>query len=413
MNTNGKTPELLCPAGSMQALQTALHFGADAVYGGMKRFGLRAFAGNFDQEQLRQAVAMCHEKGKKFYLTMNVFPFDDQLEDFVAAAQTACEIGVDAAIVSDLGAIVTLRERVPGLTLHVSTQASTVNSPAVKHYRELGCERVILARETSIARMAAIHEAVPEMEIETFVHGASCVAWSGRCLLSAALTGRSGNQGECAQPCRWQYAVMEQKRPGEYLPVSEDENGTYIFSAKDLNLMPLLPELVKAGVASLKIEGRMKTEYYVATVTAAYQRALDLLAQGEEVFRAALPELQAELECASHRESDTGFMLDAPADPAGAEGFRQEREYVARAIADSGAGETARFELKNRFCTGDPLELLTPEGVRQFIAPEFLREKTGEKVTTLGVAGERIAMELPVRVQAGDILRGPVRNHRR
>ena len=280
MNTNGKTPELLCPAGSMQALQTALHFGADAVYGGMKRFGLRAFAGNFDQEQLRQAVAMCHEKGKKFYLTMNVFPFDDQLEDFVAAAQTAHEIGVDAAIVSDLGAIVTLRERVPGLTLHVSTQASTVNSPAVKHYRELGCERVILARETSIARMAAIHEAVPEMEIETFVHGASCVAWSGRCLLSAALTGRSGNQGECAQPCRWQYAVMEQKRPGEYLPVSEDENGTYIFSAKDLNLMPLLPELVKAGVASLKIEGRMKTEYYVAVVTGAYRRALDLLKQG-------------------------------------------------------------------------------------------------------------------------------------
>ena len=181
-------PELLCPAGTMEALDAALHFGADAVYGGMKRFGLRAFAGNFDEAQLAQAVDKTHRLGRRFYLTMNVFPFDDQLEDFVAAARRAQEIGVDAAIVSDLGAIVTLRQRVPGLPLHVSTQASAVNAAAVEHYRQLGCERVILARETSIARMAAIHEAVPEMEIETFVHGASCVAWSGRCLLSAALT---------------------------------------------------------------------------------------------------------------------------------------------------------------------------------------------------------------------------------
>ncbi|MBQ2952719.1 MAG: U32 family peptidase [Clostridia bacterium] len=408
-----KTPELLCPAGSMEALRTALHFGADAVYGGMKRFGLRAFAGNFDESQLREAVALCHEKGAKFYLTMNVFPFDDQLEDFVAAARLAHAIGVDAAIVSDLGAIVTLRERVPGLPLHVSTQASTVNSAAVRHYRQLGCERVILARETSIARAKAIHESVPDVEIETFVHGASCVAYSGRCLLSAVLTGRSGNQGECAQPCRWQYAVVEEKRPGEYLPVSEDANGTYIFSAKDLNLMPLLPDLVDAGVASLKIEGRMKTEYYVATVTAAYRRAIDLLAENREVFDAALPGLMAELACASHRESDTGFMLGAPEQPAGAEGFHQEREFIARAIADSEAGESARFVLKNRFCAGETLELLSPDGVTSFNAPPFLREKTGETVETLGVGGETIAMALPCRVQAGDILRGQVRNHRR
>ena len=408
-----KTPELLCPAGSMEALRTALHFGADAVYGGMKRFGLRAFAGNFDESQLREAVALCHEKGAKFYLTMNVFPFDDQLEDFVAAARLAHAIGVDAAIVSDQGAIVTLRERVPGLPLHVSTQASTVNSAAVRHYRQLGCERVILARETSIARAKAIHESVPDVEIETFVHGASCVAYSGRCLLSAVLTGRSGNQGECAQPCRWQYAVVEEKRPGEYLPVSEDANGTYIFSAKDLNLMPLLPDLVDAGVASLKIEGRMKTEYYVATVTAAYRRAIDLLAENREVFDAALPGLMAELACASHRESDTGFMLGAPEQPAGAEGFHQEREFIARAIADSEAGESARFVLKNRFCAGETLELLSPDGVTSFNAPPFLREKTGETVETLGVGGETIAMALPCRVQAGDILRGQVRNHRR
>lgn len=405
-------PELLCPAGSMESLRAALHFGADAVYGGMKRFGLRAFAGNFDEDQLREAVALCHEAGKKFYLTMNVFPFDDQLEDFVETARIAHEIGVDAAIVSDLGAIATLREKVPGLPLHVSTQASTVNTAAIRHYREMGCERVILAREVSVERMAAMHAALGDsIELEAFVHGASCVAYSGRCLLSAALTGRSGNQGACAQPCRWQYAVVEKKRPGEYLPICEDLNGTYIFSAKDLNLMALLPELTAAGIASLKIEGRMKTEYYVATVTAAYRRALDLLARGEDVFREALPALQEELQCASHRDSDTGFALGYPAQPAGAEGFSQAREYVARVMEPAQNGQDARLMLKNRFHAGDELQLLTPEGVFKVEATSFLREKTGERMDTLGVAGEFIRMTLPVQASEGDILRGPVRNH--
>ena len=303
-----RMPELLCPAGNLESLEAALHFGADAVYGGMKQFGLRAFAGNFDEDALTQAVEKMHGAGKKFYLTMNIFPFDDQMDDFIAAAKAARDIGVDAAIVSDLGAIAALRREVPELPLHVSTQASTVNAEAVRVYRDMGCERVILARETSIARAKEIIRRVPEMEIETFVHGASCMAYSGRCLLSAAMAGRSGNQGECAQPCRWHYSVVEEKRPGEYMPVCEDENGTYIFSAHDLNLMPLLPELVDAGIKSLKIEGRMKTAYYVATVTAAYRRALALLADGGD-FAAALPSLMAELSCASHRDSDTGFAL--------------------------------------------------------------------------------------------------------
>ena len=251
------------------------------------------------------------------------------------------------------------------------------------------------------------------MEIETFVHGAACMAYSGRCLLSAAMVGRSGNQGECAQPCRWQYHVVEEKRPGEYWPVCEDGNGTYIFSAKDLCLMPVLPQLIEAGVASLKIEGRMKTEYYVATVTAAYRRALDLYAQSPDAFMEELPELMAELACASHRDSDTGFALDKPQEPGGAEGFHQEREYIARAIADSKTGEQARFLLKNRFHAGDDLELLTPHGVKAVKAVPFLREKTGEVVETLGIGGEIIAMRVEHAVQAGDILRGEVRNHRR
>ena len=408
-----KTPELLCPAGSMEALKAALHFGADAVYGGMKRFGLRAFAGNFDENQLKEAVELCHAAGKKFYLTMNVFPFDDQMDDFVETARIAHAIGVDAAIVSDIGAVVTLREQVPELPLHISTQASTVNTAAVKHYQALGCERVILARETSIERMRSMISHLDGIEVETFVHGAACMAYSGRCLLSAAMVGRSGNQGECAQPCRWQYHVVEEKRPGEYWPVCEDDNGTYIFSAKDLCLMPVLPQLVEAGVASLKIEGRMKTEYYVATVTAAYRRALDLYAQSPDAFAAELPSLMAELACASHRDSDTGFALDKPQYPGGAEGFHQEREYIARAVQCSKAGENARFLLKNRFHAGDDLELLTPDGVKRVKAVPFLREKTGEMVDTLGVGGEIIAMQTDCDVCEGDILRGEVRNHRR
>lgn len=414
MTNARKIPELLAPAGGMEQLRAALRFGADAVYGGMKHYGLRAFAGNFDAQELAQAVELCHRQGKKFYVTMNIFPFDDQLPGFVEAARQAWEIGVDAAIVSDLGAICTLREQVPGLALHVSTQASTVNAPSVRHYRDLGCRRVILAREVSLSRLAALGAAVgADMELETFVHGASCVAWSGRCLLSAALTGRSGNQGACAQPCRWEYAVMEKKRPGEYLPVCEDENGSYIFSARDLNLMPLLPQLTAAGISSLKIEGRMKTEYYVATVVSAYRRALDALAQGEETFQAALPGLLAELDCASHRDSDTGFLLGTPQQPGGAEGFHQSAEYIARVMTEADAQGIATVQLKNRFYAGDRLEVLQPGATNVMIAPKFRKADTGEEMDTYGVAGTLVKMQFPFPVAEGDLIRGVTRNHRR
>ncbi len=414
MTNARKIPELLAPAGGMEQLRAALRFGADAVYGGMKHYGLRAFAGNFDAQELAQAVELCHRQGKKFYVTMNIFPFDDQLPGFVEAARQAWEIGVDAAIVSDLGAICTLREQVPGLALHVSTQASTVNAPSVRHYRDLGCRRVILAREVSLSRLAALGAAVgADMELETFVHGASCVAWSGRCLLSAALTGRSGNQGACAQPCRWEYAVMEKKRPGEYLPVCEDENGSYLFSARDLNLMPLLPQLTAAGISSLKIEGRMKTEYYVATVVSAYRRALDALAQGEETFQAALPGLLAELDCASHRDSDTGFLLGTPQQPGGAEGFHQSAEYIARVMTEADAQGIATVQLKNRFYAGDRLEVLQPGATNVMIAPKFRKADTGEEMDTYGVAGTLVKMQFPFPVAEGDLIRGVTRNHRR
>ena len=407
-----RIPELLAPAGNMDALRAALHFGADAVYGGMKHFGLRAFAGNFGPEELRKAVSLAHGAGRKFYVTMNAYPFDDEMEAFAAAAREAAGCGADAAIVADPGAICVLRREVPELPIHVSTQANTLNTLAAELYRGLGCERVILAREMSLDRIRALREAVGDsIQLETFVHGASCMAYSGRCMLSAYLTGRSGNRGECAQPCRWQYAVMEEKRPGEYLPVAEDERGTYLFSARDLCLMPLLPDLCGAGVASLKIEGRMKTEYYVAVVTGAYRRALDLLAESREAFAEAVPALMAELQCASHRLSDTGFLLGQPETPGEAEGFWQSREYVAKVIGIAEDGQ-ARLLLKNRFFTGDELELMTPAGIRKVKATPFLREKTGEVLETLGIAGEVIRMALPGCAE-GDMLRGPVRNHRK
>ena len=409
-----KIPELLCPAGSRESLQAALHFGADAVYGGMKRYGLRAFAGNFDGEGLREAVRLTHEANARFYVTMNIYPFDDELEGFIAAAHDAAAAGADAAIVSDLGAIRLLRREVPELPVHVSTQANTVNTPAAEMYREMGCERVILAREVSLERIRAMKQALGDsIQLETFVHGASCMAYSGRCMLSSYMTGRSGNRGECAQPCRWQYAVVEEKRPGEYWPVAEDEHGTYLFSARDLCLMPILPDLCEAGISSLKIEGRMKSEYYVAVVTGAYRRALDLLRDGSrEAFAERLPELMQELRCASHRDSDTGFLLGAPETPGEAEGFHQEREYAARVIGTDEATGKVRLELKDRFFAGETLELMTPEGIRKVTAPRLIREKTGEELDTLGIAGETILMDLPA-CAPGDMLRGPVRNHRK
>ena len=407
-------PELLAPAGGMEQLKAAARFGADAVYGGMERYGLRAFAGNFSRESIREAVGYLHAGSKKFYVTMNAFPFDSELEGFIDAARFLRDAGVDGVIVSDLGAACLIREAAPGLAMHISTQANTLNVPAARAWRGLGAARVILAREMSLEQMAYLIKNAPEgLELEAFVHGAACMAYSGRCLLSSALTGRGANQGACAQPCRWKYAVMEEKRPGEYLPVSQDERGTYIFSAQDLNLMPLLPQLAAVGLHSLKIEGRMKSAYYVATVVAAYRRGLDVLkAGGEAAFFAALPELMGELKKASHRESNTGFALGSPQPPGGAEGFYQTMEFAGQVVSDAAPGQEAEVILKNRFYLGDSLEVLTPGGVFPYRPEKMRLTDTGEEVATHGVAGTRLNMSFPFAVGAGDILRGPVRNHR-
>ena len=403
-------PELLAPAGGMPQLRAALRFGADAVYGALPVFGLRAFAGNFTWEELAQALDETHGMGKKFYLTLNILPYEDEFPALIETARRAWEMGVDAALVSDLGAFLALRREVSALPLHISTQANTLNREAAAFYHAQGAERIVLARELSLKRIRALREGLPpSLTLEAFVHGAMCMSYSGRCMLSDHLTGRGGNRGACAQPCRWEYALVEKKRPGEYWPIEEDGRGTYLLSAYDLNMLSHLPELIDAGVGSLKIEGRMKTEYYVATVVGAYRRALDALKEGEGAYRELLPALEGELRKASHRSFNTGFYFGAPSPMGGAAGFTQEMEYVAR-VEDWQNG-TAALSLKNRFYVGDTLELLSPRGVFSFPVTRIIRCDTGEEVATVSVAGQRVLIPLPHPAAPGDFLRGPNRNH--
>ena len=401
--------ELLAPAGGMPQLKAALRYGADAVYGGAKRFGLRAFAGNFSMEELTEAVRLCHTKGKKFYITLNILPFDEDMEELLRTAREASEIGVDGAIVSDLGAVCLLREQVPGLPVHISTQANVMNTYSAEEFIRLGAKRIVLAREMSLDRIRMMKERLGDrVELEAFVHGAMCMSYSGRCMLSDHLAGRGGNKGACAQPCRWEYALVEKKRPGEYWPVEQDERGTYLLSAYDLCMLQHLPELISAGIGSLKIEGRMKTAYYVATVTYAYRAALDALSEGVEVYRAKLPSLLEELGKASHREWNTGFYFGAPAPASGAGGFKQDMEFVAE-VAGSENG-LAKLCLKNRFYKGDVLEALTPRGSVKVPVDGILLED-GTKTDTVSIAGQTVYI-CADGLEAGDILRGPNRNHR-
>ena len=404
-------PELLAPAGSMAQLKAAVRFGADAVYGALPAFGLRAFAGNFTWEELGEALRIVHKAGKKFYLTLNILPFDEEFPSLIQTAKRARDMGVDAALVSDLGAFLALRREAPELPLHISTQANTLNAEAAAFYCAQGAERIVLARELSLERIRALREKLPAgPELEAFVHGAMCMSYSGRCLLSDHLAGRGGNRGACAQPCRWEYALVEKKRPGEYWPIEEDGRGTYLLSACDLNMLSHLPDLLSAGVSSLKIEGRMKTEYYVATVVGAYRRALDALAAGEDRYRALLPALEKELRKASHRPFSTGFYYGPPSPAGGAPGFTQDMEYVGR--VEAWRDGQAVLTLKNRFYVGDTLELLSPAGVFPFSVERIRLADTGEERDTVSVAGQRVLIPLPHPAAEGDFLRGPNRNHK-
>ena len=403
--------ELLAPAGGMKHLEAALRFGADAVYGGLAAYSLRASAANFTWEELGQAVARTHERGAKFYLTLNLLPFDEDLPGMAEAAAKACALGVDAALVADPGAFSLIRKSAPDLPLHVSTQANVMNLAGALLWTELGARRIVLARELSLDRIRKIRDGLPDsVELEAFVHGAMCMSYSGRCMLSDHMTGRSANRGACAQPCRWLYHLVEEKRPGEIIDAEQDEKGTSFFSSYDLNMIAHLPELAEAGVSSLKIEGRMKTPIYVASVVSVYRRALALLMdQGGEAYRAALPALEEELQKVSHRPYNTGFYFGRPRPEGGAGPVTQTMEYTADAEGVSGGWLTVT--VKNRFFPGDRVEVLTPDGVRPLTVREIRDAETGEILSAASPAGRRVRVPCGFSAGAGDFVRGVNRNH--
>lgn len=366
--TKQKRPELLAPAGTLEKMKMAILYGADAVYLGGQAFGLRALGGNFTDAELREAVAFAHARGKKVYVTVNVYPHDGDMEGLPDYLRFLERIHVDALLVADLGVFAVARDVVSSLPIHVSTQANTVNAAAVRAWKALGAERVVLARELSLQEIAAIRSSV-EIELEMFVHGAMCISMSGRCLLSAYMTGRDANRGACAQSCRWRYALMEEQRPGEYFPIEEDEHGTYMMNSKDLCLLPHLADVIATGVDSLKIEGRMKSVHYVASVTKAYRAAIDAYVADPGKF-AIDPAWTAELGKVSHRPYTTGFALHrATADDQiyGSSSYEQTSDFIGLVRSYDAATGWATVEQRNHMRVGETIELFQPTlaGFRQ------------------------------------------------
>ena len=302
--------ELLAPAGSLEKLKMAITYGADAVYLGGEEYGLRASAENFSKEEMEEGIKFAHALGKRVYLTMNIFPYNEDLNNMAEFAVNANNLGVDAIILSDPGVYAIFSEAVPGMEIHLSTQANNLNWKSAEFWFKQGVKRIILARELSVSEIKEIREKVPKaLELEIFIHGAMCISYSGRCLLSNYMAGRDSNKGLCAHPCRWKYHLVEEKRPGEYMPVYENERGTFIYNSKDLCMVEYIPQLAQSGVTSFKIEGRIKSAYYVATVVKAYREALDQYEEDPENYTYN-PIWLEEMSKASHREYTSGFYLD-------------------------------------------------------------------------------------------------------
>ena len=390
--------ELLAPAGNFDKLVTAVHYGADAVYFSGKKFGLRAFAGNFDEDEIFKAMDYLHERGKKGYVTLNIVAKD---EDFVGLddyLKLLIDAKVDGLIVSDVGLIYYIRKNFPSLNVHVSTQANVNNSQSAKFFADLGCTRIVLARELSLEDIKKMHQTLGDkIELEAFVHGAMCISYSGRCLLSNYLTGRDSNRGACVQACRWKYYIREENRQDE-LPIEEDERGTYILNSKDMCLIDHLKELEEAGIASLKIEGRMKSDYYVASVVNAYRRALDGFSDYDV--------LHNELEKTSHRRYTTGFYFGAE-DKEYLESSMPVQTYVfiAKVVEDAKEGQV-KVEMRNRFRVGDILEVLSPDGnFLKTITISKIIDSKDEEIEDAKRVQEIITINCPYSLKVGDILR--------
>ena len=396
-----KKPELLSPAGDMEKLKMAVLYGADAVYLAGTAFGMRSFAGNFTDEELPAAVRFAHDHGVRVHCTVNTMPRNDEVTQLPAHLERLQDAGVDALIVADLGAFTLAGKYAPRCQRHISTQASISNFVTASAWYDQGASRVILARELSLEEIRTIREKTPkELELEAFVHGAMCVSYSGRCLLSNYMTGRDSNRGACAQPCRYQYYLMEEKRPGEYFPVFEDEKGTYIMNSRDMCMIDHVDDLMDVGLSSLKIEGRAKSAYYAAIVTGAYRHVIDDVAAGRSVDRV----WRDEVEHVSHRHYATGFYYGQPGQYY--EDSRYIREWqVVALVTDCGENGLATLSLRNKFAAGDTVEVVGPDTKPFSLEVPVMEGQDGLPLTEPRTPQMVFRMRLPRQVPAMSILR--------
>lgn len=401
-----KKIELLAPAGNMEKLKTAVYFGCDAVYLAYKQFGLRAFADNFDAGQLHEAVEYCHSLGKKVYVTLNIFAHNADFGTLPDVILLLKECNADAVIVSDVGVMSVVRKYAPDMEIHLSTQANLTNKYAARFYSDMGIKRLVMARELSLDEIREIRDFIPDsVEIEAFVHGAMCISYSGRCLLSNFMSGRPSNHGECVQSCRWEYALAEKSRSGEYFPIEEDTRGSYILNSRDLNMIRYIDKLADAGIDSFKIEGRVKTSYYVASVVNSYRRAMDLYYSESGNF--VLPQwIYDDIEKPSHRKYCTGFYFGKTADAQCYETSKPRQTYGFTAIVTDSAPDGFIAEMRNRFKIGDVLEVLSPgENHNRTICVKKMEDESGAAVYDAMNVQQKIRIYSDVLLKPGDILR--------
>lgn len=398
--------ELLAPAGDFEKLKFAIHYGADAVYLAGTRFGLRAYAGNFSSDELAQAVEYAHKHHVKVYVAVNMYPHNEDLVGLDSYLHELKNLDVDALIVADPGIFRIIKNEKLHIPIHISTQATSVNWSNVLFWGDLPeVERVVLARELSLHEISEIHHKAPEIELETFVHGAMCMSYSGRCLLSNYLTGRDANKGACAQPCRWRYALMEEKRPGEYFPIEEDEHGSYIFNSHDLCLIEHLNDIILAGVKSLKIEGRMKSVFYLATVVRAYRKILDNMKNNTPLD---VSYWRTELDKISHRPYTTGFYFGRPEDNAVENehgGYIKPYDFCGIVLAYDKETGTAIIEERNKICVNEKVEFIGRDYTEKTWTVDALEKLNGESVDCISSAQEHFKVRLPFEVKPMDIIR--------
>ena len=393
--------ELLAPAGDPERLELAVAYGANAVYLAGTMFGMRSFAGNFTPEQLRQAVEFCHGRGVRVHVTCNTMPRNEEVARLPEWLEFLEDTGVDAIILADVGTLALAKRHAPHVQCHISTQASVVNYQSAAAWHDLGASRVILARELSLDEIREIRAKAPkELELEVFAHGAMCVSYSGRCLLSNYMTGRDSNRGACAQPCRYQYALMEEKRPGEYFPVYEENGETYIMNSRDMCMIDHVPELLEAGLDSLKLEGRAKSAYYAAIVTGAYRHAIDAAMAGQPLD----PVWRDEVEHISHRHYSTGFFYGQPGQYTNSSRYIRDWQIVAKVLSCDEDGN-ARLTLNNKFAVGDQLELVGPDVRPQAVTVEGLWDEEGTLLSEVRKPQMVFRMKLPCPVPPLSLLR--------